>query len=76
MGADQFVRDQRPDVIIAKERQGIELVRGPEAVEEMEERHARLKRRRLRDQCRIMGFLHVGQEMSAKPVVRAVMTSE
>ena len=61
VGADQFVRDQRPDVIVAKERQGIELVRGPEAVEEMEERHARLKRRRLRDQCRIMGFLYVGR---------------
>ena len=59
VGADQFVRDQRPDVIVAQERQGIELVRGPEAVEEMQERHARLKRRRLRDQCRVMGFLYV-----------------
>ena len=48
-----------------------------EAVEEMEERYARLKRRRLRDQCRVMASSYVGRGNNAvKPVVRAVITSE
>ena len=36
----------------------VELVRGAEAVEEMQERNARLQRRGLRDQRRIVGLLH------------------
>jgi len=50
--------DHCADLIVAKKCQGIDLVRGTEAVEEMDEGDTRLERRRLGDQRVVMGFLH------------------
>ena len=52
------------------------LVRGAEAVEEMQERDARFQRRGLRDQREILRLLHrVAEQSMAQPVARAAMTS-
>ena len=44
--------------VVGEQRQLVELVRGAEPVEEMQERDARLERRGLRDQRRVVRLLH------------------
>ena len=65
--AHQILPDHRPDLRIGQQRQLVELVRGPEAVEEMQERDARLQRRGLRDQRGVVRLLHRGGGQQGKP---------
>ncbi len=58
MGKDQIVVDHRPDLVVGEQRQLVDLVRGAKAVEEMDERDARLEGRGLSDQGEIVRFLH------------------
>ena len=57
VGEDQIVVDHRPDLGVREQRDLVDLVRGPKAVEEVDERHSRLEGRGLRDQCQIVRFL-------------------
>ena len=66
MGADEIVVDQLPDLRVADEEQRVDLVRGAEAVEEMDERHARFERRHLGDQSHVVRFLHGGRGQHGK----------
>ena len=50
--------DQRGDVGIVEQRDLVDLVRGAEAVEEVQERHPRPQRRGVRDQREVLRFLH------------------
>ena len=61
MGADQVVRDHRPNAGIGNQVQRVEFVRGAKAVEEMQERNPCFQGRGLGDQRGVMGFLHVGR---------------
>ena len=58
MGAYQLGRDQRSQVLIAEHLDRVQLVRGPEPVEEVHERHPGGQRRRVRHQGKIVGLLH------------------
>ena len=55
---DQFRVDHRLQIVIGQQRHLRDLVRRAEAVEEMEERDARLERRGLRDQREVLRLLH------------------
>ena len=54
----EVVVDHRADLSVGDDRDLVFLVRRPEAVEEIEDRHARLERRCLRDQREIVRLLH------------------
>src|SRR5208337_1283431 len=59
----QLVRDHGPQVVRGQLLELVDLVRGPEAVKEMDERDPRLKGSRLGDQGEVLNFLHrVGAE--------------
>ncbi len=57
MGTHSFVIDHRSNFAVAELDYRIDLVRGAEAIEEMEEWHSRAKGRSVGDERRIMGFL-------------------
>jgi hypothetical protein len=50
--------DHRPELLVVEQGHVRDLVRGAEAVEEVEERHARLERGRLCDEREVVSFLH------------------
>ncbi len=54
---DVVVADQRPDVVLIEDGDLVDLVRGPEAVEEMEERDPRPQRGGMRDQREVVRLL-------------------
>ena len=54
---DVVVADQRPDVVVIEDGDLVDLVRGAEAVEEMEERDPRPQRRGMRDQREVVRLL-------------------
>ena len=58
MGLDQVVGDHGPQVVRGQLLDLVDLVGGPEAVEEVQERHACLERGRLGDQGEILHLLH------------------
>jgi hypothetical protein len=58
MRPDEFLGDERPEVVVGEEVDRVEFVRGAEPVEEMDERHPRPKRRGLRDQGEVVSLLH------------------
>ena len=58
MHAHQIVVDHGPDLVVAQQRQRIQLMRRAESIEEMDERDAGLQRRSLCDQRRVMRLLH------------------
>ena len=58
MRQNQIVVDHGADIGLVDHLERVDLVRGAEAVEEVHERHARLKRRRLGDERHVMGLLH------------------
>ena len=58
--AHQIVRDHRPHRIVIDEVERVQLVRRAEAVEEMNEGHPCLQRRRFGDQCGVVRLLHIG----------------
>jgi hypothetical protein len=66
--ADQLLGHQRAQVVVGEQLDGVELVRGPEAVEEVHERHARLQRGGLRDQREVVRLLdrRRGQQREAR----------
>ena len=53
----------------------VDLVRGAEAVEEVEERHPAAQRGGVGDQREVVGLLHRAEHSMANPVVRAAITS-
>ncbi len=55
---DQLVRQHRPEVVVGQLLDLGNLVRRAEAVEEVDERHPRAKRRRLGDEREVVRFLH------------------
>ena len=67
MSAHQIVVDHRANVGVAEQIQRVQLMRGAEAVEEMQERHARFQRRHLRDQRAIVRLLHRRGTQQRKP---------
>ena len=58
MGTYQIGGHQRSQILIAEHLDGVQLVRGPEAVEEVHERYPGGQRRRVRHQRKIVGLLH------------------
>ena len=58
MRQHQIVVDHRPDFAIGQQSELVDLMRGAEAVEEMDEGHPRLQRGRLGDQRHVVRFLH------------------
>ena len=54
---DIFLADERPDIGLIEHGDLVDLVRGPEAVEEVEERDPRPERRGMRDQREVVRFL-------------------
>ena len=54
---DQLLGHERPQVVVGERLDRVELVRGAEAVEEVQERHPRLEGRRLRDQRQVVRLL-------------------
>jgi len=59
MGHHRPIVDQRPHDILAQFLDLLNLVGGAEAVEEVDKRHARLERGRVRNQGQVHGFLDV-----------------
>ncbi len=57
MGAHKIVVDHRPDLLVRDDRHRILFVRRAEAVEEIDDRHARFQRRRLSHEGEIVRFL-------------------
>ena len=57
MRADQLLGHERPQVVVGEHLDRVQLVRGAEAVEEVQERHPRLERRGLRDQRQVVRLL-------------------
>ena len=55
---DEVRVDERADVVVVQVLDLRDLVRGPEAVEEVEERHARRQRRRVGDERQVVRLLH------------------
>jgi hypothetical protein len=55
---DQLLRDQRAQVVVGERRDLRDLVRGAEAVEEVEKRDARPERRRVGDRGEVLRLLH------------------
>ncbi len=60
MRSHQIVVDHRADLLVGQQLDRVQLVRGAEAVEEMQHGHARFQRHRLGDQRHVMRFLHAG----------------
>ena len=67
MRAHQVVVDHCADLIVGEERDRVDLVRGAESVEEMQERDARCERRGLRDQRRVVRLLHRAGREQGEP---------
>ncbi len=63
----QILPDHRPDLGVGQQEHLVELVRGPEPVEEMQERDARLQRGRLRDQGGVVRLLHRRRRQQGEP---------
>ena len=60
----QILVDHRADLLVGQQGELVDLVRGAEAVEEMDEGDARLQCRRLRDQRHVVRFLNrAGDEL-------------
>ena len=59
MRPDEVVVDELAQHLVRQRTDHVHLVRGPEAVEEVQERHAALERRRVRDRGQVLGRLHV-----------------
>ena len=64
---DQIVGDHRADIRVTQQLKRVEFVRGTEPVEEMHERNTGFERRGLRDQRRVVRFLHVGRGHQREP---------
>ena len=58
MRVHELVWHECAQVVVGEQLDRVQLVRGSEPIEEMHERHARPKRRRLRDQREVVGLLH------------------
>ena len=58
MGVYQVVVDHGADLFVLEQEERVHFVAGAEAVEEMQERHARGERRDLRHQREIVRLLH------------------
>ncbi len=56
--AHEVLGHHRTQHVVVDELDGVELVRGAEAVEEVHERHPGAQRRRLRDEGEVVGLLH------------------
>ena len=69
--ADEVVVDERPQVVVAERLDHVHLVRGAEAVEEVEERDARAKCRSRRDRGEVVRLLDVGGAQEARSRCRA-----
>ena len=54
---DQLLRDERAQVVVGEQVDGVQLVGGPEPVEEVHERHPRRQRGGLRDQRQVVCLL-------------------
>src|SRR5208282_5975851 len=76
MGAHQIVADHGADVGVAQQAQSVDLMRGAEPVEEMQERNACLQRSGLAIKAASCASCTEPDESRANPVVRTVMTSE
>ncbi len=61
MSLDELLGHQRAQVVVGEQLDRVQLVRRPEPVEEVHERHPRLERRGLRDQRQVVGLLHRGR---------------
>ncbi len=59
MRPDEVVVDEVAQHLVRERTDHVHLVRGPEAVEEVQERHAALERGRVRDRGQVLGRLHV-----------------
>jgi hypothetical protein len=71
MRDDQIVVDHLPKHLVRQQCQFVDLVRGAEAIEEMDEGHPRLERCRLRDQRHVVRFLDgAGRPAARIPVER------
>ena len=57
-GQDILVADQCADVVHSYDGDLVDLVRRPEAVEEVQERDSRAQRGGVSDECKIVRFLH------------------
>ena len=75
MGDDPRVVDERGDHALVRHVDASDLVARPETVEEVEERHARLERCRVRDEREVGGLLGRRRASIAQPVGRAAITS-
>ena len=59
MRPDEVVVDEVAQHLVRQRADHVHLVRGPEAVEEVQERHAALERGRVGDRGQVLGRLHV-----------------
>ncbi len=66
VGQDQLLGDQGSQVVVGEQLDGVELVRGAKAVEEMHKRHPGAQRGRLGDQGQVVGLLHRGRRQQRK----------
>ena len=57
MRADQVIVDHRPQVFFRHQFEAVDLMRGAESVEEVDEWQPRLERCRVRDQGHVLRFL-------------------
>ncbi len=60
VGPDELLRHQRAQVVVGERLERVQLVRGPEPVEEVHERHPRAQRRRLRHERQVVRLLNRG----------------
>ena len=58
VGEDVLVADERPQHVVVEDRDLVDLVRGAEAVEEVEERHPRAQGGRVAHEGEVVGLLH------------------
>ena len=61
MRPDEVVVDEVAQHLVRERTDHVHLVRGPKAVEEVQERHAALERGRVGDRGEVLGSLHVGR---------------
>jgi len=64
---DQIVVDHRAELIVLEPHDLVDLVRGAEAVEEVQEGHARAQRGGLGDERHVVGLLRVGRGEHGEP---------
>jgi len=72
---DQILVDQRAHVLFEQQVDLVDLVAGAKAVEEMQERHSSPERGHVGDHRHVLCLLDARGASSAKPVVRAAITS-